>query len=112
MDLARRIIGISTDEKREHLHADDIVKAVCAFFDVKPTLLKGPKRDATVVKARQVCMYLLKSELGLTFVEIGNLLGGRDHTTIMHGVDKIEGLVDNKAKVGEDIQGIIQQLRG
>jgi len=112
MELARKIVGLSTEEKREHLHAEDIVKAVCVFFQVKPTLLKGPKRDASLVRARQVCMYLLKSELGMTYVEIGNLLGGRDHTTIMHGVEKMESLVENKARVSEEIQGIIQTLRG
>ena len=57
-------------------------------------------------------MYLLKYELGLTLVEIGNLLGGRDHTTIMYGVDKIEDLVEIKAKVAEDIVGIRRDLRG
>ena len=112
MELARKIVGLSTEEKREHLHAEDIVKAVCAFFQVKPTLLKGPRRDASLVRARQVCMYLLKGELGMTYVEIGNLLGGRDHTTIMHGVEKMESLVENKARVSEEIQGIIQTLRG
>lgn len=112
MELARKIVGVSVEEKREHLHAEDIIKAVCTFFGIKTTQLKGPKRDAGLVKARQVCMFLLKTELGLTYVEIGNLLGGRDHTTIMHGVEKIESLVENKAKVHEDIQGIIHTLRG
>jgi chromosomal replication initiator protein len=45
-------------------------------------------------------------------VEIGNVLGGRDHTTIMHGVGKIETLVENKARVTEDILGIKTALRG
>ena len=49
-----------------------------------------------MVKVRQVAMYLLRNELGLSFVEIGNLLGGRDHTTIMHGVDKIQDMIDKK----------------
>ena len=112
MDLAHRIIGVSTEERREHLHADDIVKSVCTFYNIKPTQLKGPKRDAGLVKARQICMYLLKTELDITLVEIGNLLGGRDHTTVMHGVEKIETLVENKAKIAEDIRGIIHTLRG
>jgi chromosomal replication initiator protein len=50
-------------------------------------------------------MYLLKKELGLTFVEIGNLLGGRDHTTIMHGVTKVENLIE-KSILSEDIMRI------
>lgn len=112
IEIAQRALGLIQEEKREHVHADDVVKAVCEFYGIKPTQLRGPKRDAGLVKARQVTMYLLKEELGLTYVEIGGLLGGRDHTTIMHGVDKIEGLVDNKAKVSEDIQGITTRIRG
>jgi chromosomal replication initiator protein len=106
MELAEKALGHMVEEKKEHLHSDDVVKAVCDFYMIKPTQLKGPKRDAALVRARQVCMYLLYVELKITHVEIGNLLGGRDHTTIMYGVDKIRALVENKEKVTEDISGI------
>lgn len=112
LELAERALGTMIEEKRQHLHADDIITYVCSFYKVKPTQLKGPKRTAELVKARQVAMYLIHKELGTTLVEIGNLLGGRDHTTIIHGVDKIEKLVDNKAQVSEDILGITKSLRG
>lgn len=106
LDLAEKSLGHMVEEKKGHLHSDDVVKAVCDFYRVKPTQLKGPKRDAALVRARQVCMYLLYVEMKVTHVEIGNLLGGRDHTTIMHGVDKIRSLVENKERVTEDIAGI------
>jgi chromosomal replication initiator protein len=100
------------EEKRKHLHADDVIDYVCSYYRIKSTQLKGPKRTASLVRARQVTMYLLYKELGITLVEVGNLLGGRDHTTIMHGVDKIAKLVDNKAQISEDILGITKYLRG
>lgn len=112
LELAKNVIGGIHEEKRAHLHAEDIIKGVCDFYQIKPTQLKGPKRDASLVRARQITMYLLKTELHLTLVEIGNLLGGRDHTTIMHGVEKMETLVDKKAQVAEDIVGITRSLRG
>lgn len=93
-----------------NLHSEDIIKSVCFFYNVKSTQLKGPKRDAFLVKARQVTMYLLKKELGLPFVEIGNILGGRDHTTIMHGVGKIDKLLSTKDKIYVDIVGITKML--
>jgi chromosomal replication initiator protein len=111
VELAKQALGTVAEEKSERLHAEDIVKYVCLYYNVKPTQLKGPKRDAGLVRARQVTMYLLKEELRLTQVEIGNLLGGRDHTTIMHGVDKIRDLVENKDIIHEDIKGIIKQFR-
>lgn len=112
LELAKRVLGGIHEEKKGNLHAEDIIKGVCEFYQVKPTQLKGPKRDASLVRARQIAMYLLKTELKLTLVEIGNLLGGRDHTTIMHGVGKMESLVDNKSQVTEDIMGITRTLRG
>ncbi len=112
IELAQRVLGGIHEEKKGNLHAEDIIKGVCDFYQVKPTQLKGPKRDASLVRARQIAMYLLKTELKLTLVEIGNLLGGRDHTTIMHGVEKMESLVDNKSQVTEDIMGITRTLRG
>jgi chromosomal replication initiator protein len=110
-ELARQALGGVIEEKSNRLHSDDVIDAVCDFYHVKQTQLKGPKRDASLVRARQVAMYLLKSELHLTLVEIGNLLGGRDHTTIMHGVEKVEGLVENQAQVSADIKGITKSLR-
>lgn len=111
-EFVKQVIGGVVEEKSGHVHAEDIIKSVCAYYNVKPTQLKGPKRDAGLVRARQVAMYLLKEQLRLTQVEIGNLLGGRDHTTIMHGVDKIRVLVENKDIVNEDIKGIINHLYG
>jgi chromosomal replication initiator protein len=112
IELAEQALGYMIEEKRKHLHADDIIQYVCTYYKIKPTQIKGPKRTASLVKARQVAMYLMQKELRLTLVEIGNLLGGRDHTTIMHGVDKITELVDNKEQITEDILGITKFLRG
>lgn len=110
--VVEQALGARVEERGVRLHPDDIIKAVCKFYDVKPTQIKGPKRDAGLVKARQMAMYLLKRELDLTFVEIGNQLGGRDHTTIMHGVEKVESLLKNKPVITEDISGITKELRG
>ncbi len=112
IELAQKALGNMVEEKKRHLHADDIIDIVCDYYKIKQTQLKGPKRNAALVKARQVTMYLIHKELKLTLVEIGNLLGGRDHTTIIHGVEKIEKLVENKAQVTEDIMGITKSLRG
>lgn len=99
------VVSLSKDEKPAGFHPDEIIESVCAFYNVKPTQIRSAKRDAFLVRPRQVAMFLLKKRLGLTLVEIGNLLGGRDHTTVMHGVEKIELLVEN-SKISEDIMGI------
>lgn len=81
---------------KKAFYPEETIKSICEFYDIKPTQLKGTKRDARLVRARQVCMYVFKTEGGLTYSEIGNLLGGRDHTTIMHGVNKIEAMINSK----------------
>lgn len=92
-------------------HPDELIKKLCAYYRIKPTQIKSAKRDASLVKARQVAMYILRKEFGLSFVEIGNILGGRDHTTVMHGVDKMENLLIEKA-FSEEITRIINFNRG
>jgi chromosomal replication initiator protein len=87
-------------------YPDDVLKNICDFYGIRPTQVKGAKRDARIVRARQVCMYVFKTEGGLTYSEIGNLLGGRDHTTIMHGVEKINSLIESK-KFSEESLGIL-----
>lgn len=112
LELANKSLGAVAEERRERLHVEDIIRSVCDFYNIKSTQLKGPKRDAGLVKARQVCMYLLYVDLKTTYVEIGNILGGRDHSTIMHGVDKIRELVEKKDGVYEDINGIKRAYLG
>lgn len=111
-EMAKKALGSTAKENAHILHAEDIVETVCSFYQIKPTQLKGPKRDAFLVKPRQITMYLLQKELGLTLVEIGNILGGRDHTTVMHGVDKVESLLSEKGVLQGEIVGITKMLRG
>jgi len=97
-------------EEKKRVHPDDVVNVVCNYFDIKPTQLKGAKRTASLVHSRQLCMYILKEELKLTFVDIGNILGGRDHTTVMHGVDKVKTLTSNSDSINEEITYIKKAL--
>src|SRR5260221_522588 len=111
-EFTERTLNNNQKKQPTNIHAEDIIKIACDFYRIKPTQLKGPKRNASLVKARQITMFLLKKELGLTYNDIGNLLGGRDHTTIMHGVEKMEILALENNNVSEDILGITQSLRG
>jgi chromosomal replication initiator protein len=59
------------------------------FYGVAVQQLKGERRTKTVAWPRQILMYILTSELRLPLEEVGRLLGGRDHTTVMHARDKV-----------------------
>lgn len=91
---------------RPSIHPDDVLRVVCEMYAIKPTQLKGTRRDASLVKARHLCMYILKEDLKATLVDIGNLLGGRDHTTIMHGVSKIRALIEEDQLLRDELKQI------
>lgn len=109
-ELIAQVLNGKQKIKNAPFHPDEIIKEVCSYYNLKPTIVRGPKRSAPLVRARQIIMYLLKQELGLTFVEIGNLLGGRDHTTVIYGVEKVENLLSSKANVSFEIVQITKSM--
>lgn len=111
-ELVKKTLLVKQQGANSHLHPDDIIETVCLFYEIKPTQIKGPIREASLVRARQIAMFLLKKETSLSLVEIGNLLGGRDHTTIMHGVSKIEGLLSTNPHLASEVTGITKKISG
>ncbi len=108
IEFIEKVIGGKTEPVS--YRPDAILNSVCAFYKIKTQQIKGVKRDAFLVRPRQVAMYLLKKELGLSFSEIGNILGGRDHTTVMYSVSKIKDMV-NKNQISGEILGITSLAR-
>lgn len=109
-DLVSKLLGRSKKED-SLVRPDQVIATICEFYNIKPTQLKGVKRDAYLVLPRQVCMYLLREQFGLTNVEVGYLLGGRDHTTVMHGVDKIKTMIEKQGRIKEEILFITNQVK-
>ncbi|MBI4999823.1 chromosomal replication initiator protein DnaA [Candidatus Gottesmanbacteria bacterium] len=115
-DLAKSILGKTNgqpgaDQKRK-VSADEVLGAVANRFDLKISGLKGPKRDRALALARQTAMHFLRIDCGYPFAKIGEVLGGRDHTTIMHGVEKISALLPTNENLREDISWIKRKLWG
>lgn len=102
--------GAQPGPPRRRASPQEILEKVSGYFDIKTTVLKGPKRDRPIVRPRQVVMYLCKTELGLTLKDIGGLLGGRDHTTIIHGVETITRELSTNERLRQDVAGIKQRL--
>jgi chromosomal replication initiator protein len=90
--------------------AQELLDVIATQFGVKSTAIKGPKRDRPIARPRQVFMYLCRTELGLTLDDIGGAIGGRDHTTIMHGVETITRELSTNERLREQVEGIKQQL--
>lgn len=67
--------------------------AVCGKYAIPPTALKGDNRERRVARPRQVAMYLARNVTGYSLPQIGLWYGNRDHTTVMHAVKRVEGLM-------------------
>ena len=80
---------ISPDEKKI-ITPDYIISVVAEHFNLTPTDLSGNKRNSKVVVPRQIAMYLCREIIDTSLKTIGKSLGNRDHTTVMHGIEKIE----------------------
>ncbi len=83
-----------------------LIHATASFFQVSLAALGGPSRERTIVHARHVAMYLLRSQTELSLQQIGRLLGNRDHTTVRHGVEKMNRLSTTDASLNEDLASI------
>lgn len=89
-ELAEKVLGsMLTNREHRQLSTVQIIEAVSKFYDVSIDDLKGPKRQKEIVKPRQLIMFLLREEASLSYPKIGQELGGRDHTTVIHAVEKI-----------------------
>lgn len=80
------------------------------FPGITMTDLKSDRRTAKIVNARQVAMYLAKTITQRSLPEIGRRFGGRDHTTVLHAVRKIEGLVEKDAGLAQRIERIKENI--
>ena len=91
LDLAMEALTDSTvGARRSSTRPNDVIEAVASHFGVSLKDLRGRGRSKEIVGPRQVAMFLMREETGASLAEIGQSLGDRDHTTVMHGIAKIE----------------------
>ncbi|PIR21236.1 MAG: chromosomal replication initiator protein DnaA [Deltaproteobacteria bacterium CG11_big_fil_rev_8_21_14_0_20_47_16] len=90
---------------------ESIQKLVSDYYQIKVSDLKSARRVRSLVEPRQVAMYLCKKHLHSSFPEIGHKFGGKDHTTVMHAVRKIEALIPNNTKMRDDVAFLEKSLK-
>lgn len=104
---------------RPHLRAgerritvDDIQKAVCEYYGMKQVDLLSDRRNRAIARPRQTAMWLCKQLTTRSLPDIGRRFGGRDHTTVLHAVRKIEELKAIDAPIAADVEALMRKLRG
>ncbi len=98
--------------RRNSVKPDEVVSVVADAFGVTVQNLVGPERRQEVVLPRQIAMYLLRVEAKCSLPKIGETLGGRDHTTVMHACQKVSDLIERDDKLRHQIIEIREQIYG
>ena len=101
---------MSETESSGEITPENIISAVCGYYKFRREDLLGKGKKADLVKARQICAYLICEMLSLPLVSVGAIMGGRDHTTIMYSRDKVDELIklnEKMAKEVDDIKNIV-----
>jgi chromosomal replication initiator protein len=97
------IISETTQVSSKNITANAVIKTVADFFEVSPSDLTGRSRKSEVVEPRQVCMYLLRDVLKLSYPHIGEKLGNRDHTTAIHACEKISKDINQDPNLNQKV---------
>ena len=102
--------GGPSDIKPTKASPAEVINGVSKYYSIGKRALIGESRARPVARPRQILMYILRTQLGLPLEEIGRLIGGRDHTTVMHAVEKIQQLATTDVQIREDLMGIKNTL--
>jgi chromosomal replication initiator protein len=98
--------------RRTEVQPDEVVHKVAEVFGVAMDRMLGRERSREVALPRQIAMYLLREEANISLPQIGEALGGRDHTTVMYGCDKVADLLERDDRLRRQVIEIREQLYG
>ncbi|MGY6533738.1 MAG: chromosomal replication initiator protein DnaA [Pararhodobacter sp.] len=104
LDLAQDTLADILRSSERKVTVEEIQRKVAEHYNIRLSDMIGPKRLRTIARPRQVAMYLAKQMTTRSLPDIGRRFGGRDHTTIMHGVRKVEELRDSDTQLAEDLE--------
>ncbi len=104
------LASILNNPNRQTITSKKILGIVAKFYNITQADIIGQKRNKEIVLPRQVSIYLMRKELGLSYPKIGSILGGRDHTTIMHSNEKMEKCIKDDEELLSGISKIKEML--
>ena len=110
VELTKSVLKDLLKSNDKRITIDEIQKKVSSYYNIKLDELVSSRRIRTFARPRQVAMYLSKKLTTRSLPEIGRKFGGRDHTTVIHAVKKIEELMEHDSKFDEDVNLITQMI--
>ncbi len=110
LDLARKIVSEIARPDKRMLTIEDIVEYTASVFQVSSDHLRAKTRKKDIVRARQIAMYLAKRLTNHSLITIGLHFGGRDHSTVIHGINTIESQIRQNRELRQQIESMIKHL--
>lgn len=110
LEEVEKFFSKDIEVKTKRVNPADVIKTVCSFYNIKQSHLKSPSRAASIAFYRQITMYILLKELGLTLFEVAEMLNRKDHTTALHAKQKIGNLILRDPNLKKEVDIITQSL--
>jgi chromosomal replication initiator protein len=107
---SRILDDLYSDAARHSIDPERIIEEVSRYYRISPENILGRSRTQRIAQARQVVMYLLIYELEMSPTQVGRLLGGRDHATVIHGAGKINGEINEDGQLRQDVLTIKEAI--
>lgn len=111
MKLAERVVGRAVKIDNMPLTVDDIIDIVCRHYEVTPNAIKGASRKRELVIPRQVIIYLADKYTNLPAARIGKLIGGRDHSTVLHSINKVREIIEKDKDFAAQLAKVEERLK-
>jgi chromosomal replication initiator protein len=106
IELAKEVMGHIIKDKKRDVTVDAIIKEVALHFSIKTTEIKSARRIRSIIIPRQIATYLARKLTGDSLASIGEKLGGKDHSTVIHSIKKIE----EEIKVHKELKEAVEKL--
>ncbi len=106
METTRGELGHQATRIIQNTTPQDIIKNVCTYYHLKPSIIKSETRKQEISNVRQIIMYILRKKLKANYEDIAFVLNRKDHTTIIHGVEKIQEKILADDRFGEEVEKV------
>ena len=110
LEMTRDVLKDILIERNRELTVEEIIKKVSSHFNIKISDIKSPKRLKAVVLPRQIAMYISRQLTSCSYPEIGERFGGKDHSTIIHAIRKIEKIMEEDFQLRSTIENIKKEM--
>lgn len=99
LEVVHEALKDAVNSTKVSLTSDRILDSVCKYFNVSKEDIIGKKKNKEIVEPRQIAMFLMYEMLDLPLTSIGQIFGGRDHTTVMHAREKVTDMIKNNNRI-------------